>query len=184
MRVKLKWPQQHAWCHCNQGNRTICTPNTHARTSANSCRESTPDTPPAALHPTTRACTKPVLTQVWITRHSLALKPHVSWKQHEFRWKWLLKSALTRHTARNQPANKQQNKKKQPLRLWGDAVQRPQVRVMTDSPAGGWSPLCDSGLLTGWAISEQTHQQTLNYVLPKRSRDWSAAGNPNLTCCR
>lgn len=112
MRVKLKWPQQHAWCHCNQGNRTICTPNTHARTSANSCRESTPDTPPAALHPTTRACTKPVLTQVWITRHSLALKPHVSWKQHEFRWKWLLKSALTRHTARNQPANKQQNKKK------------------------------------------------------------------------
>lgn len=148
----------------------------------------TPDTPPAALRPTTRACTKPVLTQVWITRHSLALKPHVSWKQHERWWSfagsdyWSLLSRDTQPET-NQPTNSR-IKKKQQLRLWGDAVQRPQVRVMTDSPAGGWSPLCDSGLLTGWAISEQTHQQTLNYVLPKRSRDWSAAGNPNLTCCR
>lgn len=142
----------------------------------------TPDTPPAALHPTTRACTKPVLTQVWITRHSLALKPHVSWKQHEFRWKWLLKSALTRHTARNQPANKQQNKKK----AAAQAVRRrcaEAAGASNDRLTCGWM-ICDSGLLTGWAISEQTHQQTLNYVLPKRSRDWSAAGNPNLTCCR
>lgn len=166
----------------------------------------TPDTLPAALHPTTRACTKPVLTQVWITRHSLALKPHVSWKQYERWWSfagsdyWSLLSrdsqpATNKQTNKknkknnntqpetNQPTNSRIKKKKQ-LRLWGDAVQRPQVWVMTDSPAGGWSPLCDSGLLTDWAISEQTHQQTLNYVLPKRRRDWSAAGNPNLTCCR
>lgn len=190
MRVKLKWPQQHAWCHCNQGNRTICTPNTHARTSANSCRESTPDTgytpsSPASnntrVHKTSSYAGMNYTSQ---SRIKTACFLKTTRALIEFRWKWLLKSALTRHTARNQPANKQQNKKKQQLRLWGDAVQRPQVRVMTDSPAGGWSPLCDSGLLTGWAISEQTHQQTLNYVLPKRSRDWSAAGNPNLTCCR
>lgn len=88
----------------------------------------TPDTLPAALNPTTRACTKPVLTQVWITRHSLALKPHVSWKQYE-RWcsfagshYWSLfsrdrqpqtnKPIKNKQTTRNQPANKQQNKKR------------------------------------------------------------------------
>lgn len=70
----------------------------------------TPDTPPAALHPTTRACTKPVLTQVWITRHSLALKPHVSWKQHERWWSfagsdyWSLLSRDTQPET-NQPTN-------------------------------------------------------------------------------
>lgn len=179
MRVKLKWPQQHAWCHCNQGNRTICTPNTHARTSANSCRESTPDTgytPSSPASNNTRVHkTSSYAGMNYTSQSRMFPENNTSFAGSDY---W---SLLSRDT---QPETKQQNKKKQQLRLWGDAVQRPQVRVMTDSPAGGWSPLCDSGLLTGWAISEQTHQQTLNYVLPKRSRDWSAAGNPNLTCCR
>lgn len=76
----------------------------------------TPDTPPAALHPTTRACTKPVVTQVWITRHSLALKPHVSWKQHERWWSfagsdyWSLLSRDTQPET-NQPTNSRIKKK-------------------------------------------------------------------------
>lgn len=118
MRVKLKWPQQHAWCHCNQGNRTICTPNTHARTSANSCRESTPDTgytpsSPASnntrVHKTSSYAGMNYTSQ---SRIKTACFLKTTRALIEFRWKWLLKSALTRHTARNQPANKQQNKKK------------------------------------------------------------------------
>lgn len=72
----------------------------------------TPDTLPAALNPTTRACTKPVLTQVWITRHSLALKPHVSWKQYERWWSFAGSNYWSLLSRDRQPeTNKQTNKK-------------------------------------------------------------------------
>lgn len=142
--MKLKWPQQHAWCHCNQGNRTICTPNTHARTSANSCRESTPDTLPAALHPTTRACTKPVLTQVWITRHSLALKPHVSWKQYERWWSFAGSDYWSLLSRDSQPAtNKQTNKKnKKNNNTQPETNQPTNSRIKKRSSSGCEETLC------------------------------------------
>lgn len=128
----------------------------------------TPDTLPAALHPTTRACTKPVLTQVWITRHSLALKPHVSWKQHERRWSfagsdyWSLLSRDTQPET-NQPTNSRIKK----------AAAAPAVRRRCAEAAG----VSNDRLTCRWMIS------ALRLWAPDRLSDKWTNSSANTELC-
>lgn len=147
--MKLKWPQQHAWCHCNQGNRTICTPNTHARTSANSCRESTPDTgytPSSPASNNTRVHKTSSYAGMNYTSQS-RIKTACFLKTiralMEFRWKWLLKSALTRQPASNKQTNKQTNKKnKKNNNTQPETNQPTNSRIKKRSSSGCEETLC------------------------------------------